>query len=90
MLSGFPDSDLRIRFPLSILIFSVYVPGFTIITSPGLELFIAFCIELPGLTIIFAAFPTPDIDNKIVRVKIKVINLFILIPPSVRKIFPNN
>jgi hypothetical protein len=64
--------------------FSTYVPGFTIITSPGDALLIAVCIELfPVLTKISAAVPIPDSDNKIRKVRSKVVNFFILIPPSV-------
>lgn len=84
--SGFPEYDLIVRFSLAIVIFSTYVPGFTIITSPGVALFTAVGIELfPGLTKISAAVPIPDSDNKIRKVRSKMVNFFILIPPYIQE-----
>lgn len=81
--SGFPDADLIVRLSLVILIFSVYVPGFTVITSPEVELFTAFWIESPGWTEISAAAPILDIDTKIRRTANKLANLLILKPPFI-------
>lgn len=87
VLLGFPDSDLIVIPLLATLIFSVYVPGFTVIISPELALSTAACIEPGDWTIISAAFPIPEINIKIKKVNNKVINLLIKIPPlSTQKI----
>jgi hypothetical protein len=57
-----------------------------VILSPEFALFTAVCIELPGWTKISAAVPIPDINTKMRKAHIKVVNLFILIPPSIQKI----
>ena len=77
--SGFPDSDFISRLFVFTLIFSVYVPGFKIITSLELvALSTAACIESHGWTKI-SAVPIPE-PNKIRKVVNKMINLFMLIP----------
>jgi hypothetical protein len=45
VLFGFLESDRMVRFSLAILIFSTYLPGFTIITSPETELLTAVCMN---------------------------------------------
>jgi len=82
VFSGVPDSDRIVRLSLLTLRFSIYVPGFTVIISPEVELSRAVCIELPGLTKISAAVPIPDINNKMRKANSKVVNFFILIPPN--------
>jgi hypothetical protein len=52
--------------------------------SPGFELFTAVCIEFPGLTIISAAAPIPDIDVNIRIATNKAVNFFIPIPPLIK------
>lgn len=81
--SGFPDCDLIKRLLLAMLTFSVYVPGFMVIVSPDLELFIAVCIESPGWTILSAADPVPEINAKIRKIPNNMTSLLLIpIPPS--------
>jgi len=52
------------------------------ISSPGLALFIAACIDSPGWTKISTAIPVLEFNVKIKKATAKAINLFISIPLS--------
>lgn len=54
------------------------------ISSPGVALFTAVCIEPPGWTEISAAVTIPEPDIKIRKTASNVINLFIPIPPYIK------
>lgn len=67
--------------------FSEYVPGSTIIVSPVFALFTADCIDCPEWTTISVAAPTQE-NSVIMRVaSIKILILFIWIPPFNRRNF---
>lgn len=57
-----------------------------VIVSPDFELSIAACIESPGWTIISAADPIPEINDKIRKIPSKISTLFLIpIPPSTQE-----
>lgn len=58
-----------------------------VIVSPELELFMAACIESPGWTILSAADPIPEVNNKIRKIPSRMTTLFLIsIPPSTQEI----
>ena len=80
VFSGFPDSYLITRLCVVTLMFSLYVPGLTIITSPEAALFTAFCIESVELTEISLAAAIPETNAKISMTISRMINFLIFIP----------
>jgi len=54
-----------------------------VITSPELAVFMAVCIEFPGWTIISAAAPMPEINDKMRKTISKTGNLFFISDSSV-------
>jgi hypothetical protein len=65
--------------------FSVYVPGITVITSPETALFTAACMDSPGLTEISVAAPILGINIKVKNINKIAITLLIPIPPSTKE-----